>query len=137
MYHAVRLDLGVIRPNQIYNSSARFNASITNLTFPSNPDIPSFASSTLATRAKIDNVDLSNTTYSVHVPNILYYTSVFKIRPMPQAIAAVFVSTFSMLLASWHAFNFVTSSFVITQAKPQARSKYGKGHVLVLLCTRY
>ena len=33
IYHATRLNLGVIRSNQIYNSSARFNASITNLTF--------------------------------------------------------------------------------------------------------
>ena len=127
MYHAVRLDLGVIRPNQIYNSSARFNASITNLIFPASFNITSFTSSTFATRAKIGNVDLSNTTYNVHVPNILYYTPAFKIRPMPQAIAAVFVSTFSMMLASWHAFNFLTSSFVKSQAKPQAGSKYGKG----------
>ena len=127
IYHAVRLDLGVIRPNQIYNSSARFNASIANLTFPTSFNIASFVSSTFAYRAGIGNVDLSNATYSVHVPNILYYTPAFKMKLLPQAIAAVFVSTFSMLLASWHAFNFVTSCFVKSQARPEAGSEFGKG----------
>jgi hypothetical protein len=121
MYHGIRLDLGVIRPNQIYNSSTRFNASIANL-----PDKSSYVSQSRFLREAIDNVDISKSNYSVHVPVILYLTPQFKRKPVEQAIAAVFISTFTMLSAIWKAFNFVASSVV------KERSKSGRDHILKL-----
>ena len=111
LYHAIRLDLGIILPNQIYNNSIRFNNSIVNF--------DSGTGTRAARAAGRPNVDLSQPVYSVHVPDILYLTPLFTLKPMPQAIAAVFVATFSMLSAVWAIFNFVTSSFVT------ARSKHG------------
>ena len=123
LYHAIRLDLGVIRPYQIYNNSTQFNASIADYV-PHEKQLQDEAHelgarAARASRDYFDHVDLSNHTYSVHVPDILYLTSVFKLKPLPQAIAAVFVATFSMLSAIWAVFNFVASSFVT------ARSKHG------------
>jgi hypothetical protein len=113
LYHAVRLDLGVIRPNQIYNNSTRFNASIADLGLE-----PHWQSgSRYARHAGRPNIDLSDPTYSVHVPDILYLTPLFKLKPLPQAIAAVFVATFSMLSAAWAIFNFITSSVVTARCK--------------------
>jgi len=117
LYHAIRLDLGVIRPNQIYNSPTRFNASIANWTLPVG-ETASGAYYTRTLRDAIGEVDLSNSTYMVHVPDILYFTPVFKQKPLGQAISAVFVSTFSMLSAIWAAFTFVASAIVTVRSKP-------------------
>ena len=125
LYHAIRLDLGVIRPNQIYNSPTRFNASIANWTLPVGKTA-SGADYTRTLRDAIGKVDLSNSTYMVHVPDILYFTPVFKQKPLGQAISAVFVSTFSMLSAIWAAFTFVASAVVTAKSKP---GKIGRAHV--------
>jgi len=109
LYHAIRLDLGVIRPNQIYNSPTKFNASIV--------DVGSGSHKARAARDAINPVDLSSSTHSVHVPDILYLTPVFKLKPIAQAITAVFVSAFSMLTAIWAIFNFVASTLVTRSDK--------------------
>jgi hypothetical protein len=69
-------------------------------------------------RDAIGKVDLSNSTYTVHVPDILYLTPVFKQKPLGQAISAVFVSTFSMLSAIWATFTLVASAIVTARSKP-------------------
>jgi hypothetical protein len=113
LYHAIRLELGVIRPYQIYNNSTQFNASIADY----KGDHDTGAHFARATRDYFRSVDLSNHTNSVYVPDIPYLTLVFKLKPLAQAITAVFVATFSMLSAIWAIFNFVASSFVTAKSK--------------------
>jgi hypothetical protein len=125
LYNAIRLDLGVIRPNQIYNDSAKYNATVGG---HASVVAPNFMQDMLDT---ISHVNLSDPTYSVHVPLVLYLTPVFKLKPLPQAITAVFVATFSMLSAIWAVFNFTASSFVTR------RSKHGQHLVFFVLLIPY
>ena len=114
-YHAISLDLGIVYPNQIFGSPAVFNATIGEQDWPH--------CNTNAARmliGKLGRVDLSNLT---SVPITLYLASEYKRKPLGQAIAAVFVSAFSMLSAIWAVFNLVMS-FVFT-----SRSKHGQYHV--------
>ena len=120
MYHAVRFDLGIIRPNQIYNSPARFNASINEIHYgdgSTNYDDMQ--------RYSVGDVDLSNS--PKRVPKILYLTSVIKRKPLGQAITAVFVATFTMLSAVWTVGSFIVSSFA------GSRSKQGQHKLVVAL----
>jgi hypothetical protein len=114
LYHGIRLDLGVIRPNQIYNSPTRFNASISTIPLP--PGV-SKADIARSKRDAVGNVDLSTPPYNQRTPKLLYLTSVFTPKPLGQAIAAVFVATFSMMTALWHIVNFIASSLVTTRSK--------------------
>jgi hypothetical protein len=123
IYQGIRLDLGVIRRNQIFNSSAQFNASIVDFTLPDGS--ASAAGRARVARGAFSNFDLSNTTYSAHVPDVLYLTPVLKLKPMAQAITAVFVSTHSMLLAIWGAFSLIASYFATS------RSKHGEDQIFV------
>jgi hypothetical protein len=111
LYHAVRLDLGIIRPNQIYNSPVRFNASISNIY----PNGNRGANGARMQRDTVGYVDLSKS--PKRVPRILYLTSVMKQKPLGQAITAVFVATFTMLSAVWKVGSFITSSFVGSRSK--------------------
>ncbi|KAF8224617.1 hypothetical protein L208DRAFT_1409930, partial [Tricholoma matsutake] len=115
VYHGVRLDIGVIRPNQIYNSPTRFNASISELSESdgSNP----VANILRAQREAVGKVDLSRPPYNKRVPKVLYLTSVLTPKPLGQAIAAVFVAAFSMITALWHVVNFIVSSLVTRRSK--------------------
>ena len=124
------MDLGVIRPNQIYNNSTRFNASISDVIGYKDPvpgDTYPSAHRTHIMHDSFGQIDLSNPVYSIHVPDILYNTPVFKLKPISQAIAAVFVSTFSMVTAVWAIFNFV-ASYIMT-----SKSKHGQDYAVVLL----
>ena len=125
IYHGIRVDLGVISPNQIYNSPTRFNASIATL-----PDPGTDTFNVRPSRDAVGNVNLSNPIYTVHVPDILYLTPQFTLKPMAQAITAVFVSTFTMLSAIWSVFNFVASSIM------KAKSKSGRDQHLMYLVFR-
>jgi hypothetical protein len=68
-----------------------------------------------AGRDAVGNVDLSN--FTSHVPRVLYLKPMLKRKPLGQAIAAVFVSTFSMITAIKAVFTFVASSFVTVACK--------------------
>ena len=110
VYHGIRLDIGVISPNQIYNSPTRFNASIS--------EVPHSAVNRLrAGRSEVGDINLSRSPYNQRVPKVLYLTSVFAPKPLGQAIAAVFVATFSMIAALWHIVNFIASSLVTARSK--------------------
>jgi hypothetical protein len=114
LYHAVRVDLGIIRPNQIYSSPTLFNASISEI----HPDEHgnSETNRTRVERSPADRVGV-DVEFNRRVPNILYLTSMLKPKPLGQAIASVFVATFSMLTALWAACSFIASSFVTVRSK--------------------
>jgi hypothetical protein len=120
VYHGVRLDIGVIRPNQIYNSPTRFNASISELSpasISADWSIVTRANELRAERDAVGSVDLSRPPYNQRAPKVLYLTSVLTPKPLGQAIAAVFVATFSMITALWHIVNFIASSLVTARSK--------------------
>ena len=121
IYHGIRLDLGIIRPNQIFNSPTRFNASIHRLLHTYS------AVNVRSRRDAVGNVDLSTPPANQRVPKILYLTSVFTPKRLGQAIAAVFVATFSMITALWHIVNFIASSLVT------ARSEKGQNYSCLII----
>ncbi|KAJ6599247.1 hypothetical protein DFH09DRAFT_1130531 [Mycena vulgaris] len=105
-YHILRLDLGVIRPNQIYTSVAKLNASL---------DDPARYPNQLW------HSDCSGTTCYQPLPAVptsfrtvvmSYVKPVFKRKPLASAVVSVFVSTFAMVSALWAIFNLVARVFV-------------------------
>ena len=65
----------------------------------------------------LDGVNLFTPPYNQRVPKVLYLKSVFTPKPLGQAIAAVFVATFSMITALWHGANFIASSLVTARSE--------------------
>jgi hypothetical protein len=107
IYHLIRLDLGVIIDNQIYNSPQMFNLSI----MPTNPEI-------LRSRANDSRIATSNSTLmaqwrervaffqtSDRIPVMDYLRPVQRLKPLGSAITSVFVSTFAMFSALWTIFS--------------------------------
>jgi hypothetical protein len=109
IYHLVRLDLGVIIDNQIYNSPQMFNLSIVPVTIPG-WFLPSFANKSRATTSNStlmaqwrDRVAFFQT--SDRVPVMDYLRPVLRLKPLGLAITSAFVSTFTMLSALWTIFS--------------------------------
>ncbi|KAK0192959.1 hypothetical protein F5146DRAFT_1136799 [Armillaria mellea] len=145
IYSTIRLDLGVIPPNQIFQSpSPMFNESIssvslfqpwTNGTDPPRCDMGAFYGTGMSEfvvndsyancirQARSDNVlsflsDID--VYIPRVPSVPYLRPVFRRKPMLlSAISSVFVATFTMVSAIWSLFNFIASSFCRTQIGTQ------------------
>ncbi|KAK0237679.1 hypothetical protein EDD85DRAFT_951857 [Armillaria nabsnona] len=138
VYSAIRLDLGISPPNQIFASSIMFNKSIssvslfelwTNGTDPPrcavmDPDFPeetgvvyvvndSYANCIRRARSEIPfwNYELGGS----RVPAVPYLRPVFRRKPMLSAVSSVFVATFAMVSAAWSLFNFIAGSFCQTQ----------------------
>lgn len=111
VYHLVRLDLGVILENQIYNSPEMYNQTI--LGVPS--DVASAANSS---RESTSNVTLSAKWQkrveflqnSDRVPVMEYLRPVPRMKPLGSAITSVFVSTFAMLSAIWTVFSLIAGA---------------------------
>ncbi|KAJ7803608.1 hypothetical protein B0H14DRAFT_2887313, partial [Mycena olivaceomarginata] len=113
MYHLIRVDLGVILDNQIYNSSQMFNLSIMPVNLPAR--LLAFFGSSCANKSL---VAISNSTLmaqwrqrvafyqdSDRVPIMDYLRPVPHLKPLGSAITSVFVSTFAMLSALWTIFS--------------------------------
>ncbi|KAJ7354013.1 hypothetical protein DFH08DRAFT_803921 [Mycena albidolilacea] len=111
VYHLVRLDLGVILENQIYNSPEMYNQTI--LGVPS--DVASAANSS---RESTSNATLSAKwqkrveflQHSDRVPVMEYLRPVPRMKPLGSAITSVFVSTFAMLSAIWTVFSLIAGA---------------------------
>jgi hypothetical protein len=109
IYHLVRLDLGVIIDNQIYNSPQTFNLSIMPVNLPA-PFGSSFANDSRAATSNStlmaqwrQRVAFFQT--SDRVPVMDYLRPVPRLKPLGSAITSVFVSTFTMLSALWTIFS--------------------------------
>jgi hypothetical protein len=109
IYHLVRVDLGVILDNQIYNSSQMFNLSTMPVNLPAvfssssaNKSCSAASNSTLMAQWR-QKVAFYNT--SVRVPVMDYLQLVPRLKPLGSAITSVFVSTFAMLSALWTIFS--------------------------------
>ncbi|PBK68753.1 hypothetical protein ARMSODRAFT_192232 [Armillaria solidipes] len=143
IYNIVRLDLGVVSPNQIFASPIMFNKSISSVSLPFLLDLDRygqyfhcdvgdfFIGSDIATAYLVNDSyancirrvrsDSSLDAYSddigaIRVPSVSYLRPVFRRKPMLSAISSVFVATFAMVSAAWSLFNFIAGSFCQTQS---------------------
>jgi hypothetical protein len=113
LFQVLRLEMGIILPNQIYASPEMFNNSILPVSLPPQFSIPNTISMANTSRASTTNaselsqwrdmVDLFNTTD--RVPVMEYTRTVPKLKPLGSAITSVFVSTFAMLSSLWTVFS--------------------------------
>ncbi|KAF8144754.1 hypothetical protein K438DRAFT_1873248 [Mycena galopus ATCC 62051] len=131
VYHLVRLDLGVILDNQIYNSPQMFNRSIAGSNRPNLfwfADFARGATSDASVMAQWQKeVELFKT--SDHVPVMEYLRSIPRIKPLGSAITSVFVSTFAMLSVLWTIFSVIAGALATARNAPTHRpGDYTKGH---------
>ncbi|KAF7343607.1 hypothetical protein MSAN_01981200 [Mycena sanguinolenta] len=106
-YHLIRLDLGVIVDNQIYNSPEMFNRTITPLdTGDSWANKLRNLTSNVALMVKwLEEVEFFQN--NTRVPPLEYFRSVPRLKPLGSAVTSVFVSTFAMLSVLWTVFSLV------------------------------
>ncbi|KAF8131771.1 hypothetical protein K438DRAFT_2031924 [Mycena galopus ATCC 62051] len=121
VYHLVRLDLGVILDNQIYNSPQMFNCSIADIDRPGVSvfcnslgcgwvaDIARGATSNASIMAQWQT-DVEFFETSDRVPVMEYLRSIPRIKPLGSAITSVFVSTFAMLSVLWTIFSVIAGA---------------------------
>jgi hypothetical protein len=109
IYHLVRLDLGVILDNQIYNTPQMVNLTI----MPGNDPNGWGSSSANYLRAATSNSTVMAQwrqrvaffKNSNRVPVMDYLRPVPRLKSLGSAITSVFVSTFAMLSALWTIFS--------------------------------
>ncbi|KAF7378516.1 hypothetical protein MSAN_00279200 [Mycena sanguinolenta] len=117
VYHLVRLDLGVILGNQMYNSSEMYNRTIT--------DVPliSYGTNSSAHTSRVwvsdpetqaqwqyDTLGIRFFGYSDRVPVMEYLRPVPRIKPLGSALTSVFVSTFAMISVLWTIFSVIAGA---------------------------
>ncbi|SJK98794.1 uncharacterized protein ARMOST_02063 [Armillaria ostoyae] len=143
IYNIIRLDLGVVPPNQIFASPIMFNKSISSVSIPLfldldrsepafycdvgdffiNEDIQtayrvndSFANCIRRVRSNSSLDIYSDDIGGIRVPSVSYLRPVFRRKPMLSAISSVFVATFAMVSAAWSLFHFIARSLCQTQS---------------------
>ncbi|SJK98791.1 uncharacterized protein ARMOST_02060 [Armillaria ostoyae] len=143
IYNIIRLDLGVVPPNQIFASPIMFNKSISSVSLPFLLDLDQslrcdvgdfFIGSDIETAYLVNDSytncirrvrsDSSLNTYTddiggIRVPSVSYLRPVFRQKPMLSAISSVFVATFAMVSAAWSLFNFIAGFFCPSQSGTQ------------------
>ncbi|KAJ7724755.1 hypothetical protein B0H16DRAFT_1595625 [Mycena metata] len=122
-YHLVRLDLGVILDNQIYNSPEMYKRTILAGQNPPGSGGAAIASlqwasdaSTMAQWQK--QVEFFKN--SDRVPVMEYLRPVPRLKPLGSAITSVFVSTFAMLSVMWTIFSLVAGA--LARSRPEGPS---------------
>ncbi|KAJ7311661.1 hypothetical protein DFH08DRAFT_449121 [Mycena albidolilacea] len=107
IYHLLRVDLGVILNNQIYNSPQMFSLSIMPVIIPGYPSLTNQARVTISNPTLMaqwrQRVAFFQT--SDRVPIMDYLQPVPRLKPLGSAITSEFVSTFAMLSALWTIFS--------------------------------
>ncbi|KAK6981544.1 hypothetical protein R3P38DRAFT_2745806 [Favolaschia claudopus] len=110
-FHFLRLQLGVIYPNQIFNSSDMFNQSILPVVVPggfrANESRASMANETFFVQVQ-EAVQRFNLTD--RVPVMEYSRTVPMLKPIGSAVTSVFVSTFAMLSTIWAIFSLLAGA---------------------------
>ncbi|KAF7336490.1 hypothetical protein MSAN_02303700 [Mycena sanguinolenta] len=120
LYHLVRLDLGVILQNQIYNSPEMFNRTImpievANFYSRANEVRDLTCNATVMTQWQKD-AEFFRT--NERVPTLEYLRSVPRLKPLGSAVTAVFVSTFAMLSVMWTIFSLVAGALARKHCVP-------------------
>ncbi|KAF7343585.1 hypothetical protein MSAN_01979000 [Mycena sanguinolenta] len=131
-YHLIRLDLGVIVYNQIYNSPQMFNRTIGSI------DTGEFDSWANAARNLTFNAmlmvqwleEVEFFQNNTRVPPLEYLRSVPRLKPVGSAVTSVFVSTFAMLSVMWTVFSLVAGVLARAHGGKVPDDTTGKKHTL-------
>ncbi|KAF7343498.1 hypothetical protein MSAN_01969900 [Mycena sanguinolenta] len=118
-YNLVRLDLGVILENQIYNSPEMFNRTIEpfDKRFDTGTNhIRNLTSNTTLMAQWQQEVEFFQN--STRVPLLEYFQSVPRLKPLGSAVTSVFVSTFAMLSVMWTVFSLVAGALARKYSLP-------------------
>ncbi|KAF7343502.1 hypothetical protein MSAN_01970400 [Mycena sanguinolenta] len=129
IYHLVRLDLGVILENQIYNSPEMFNRTIIAVgeySLWASSTKQNFASDATLKAQWLNDVEFYQT--NERVPRLEYFRSVSRLKPLASAVTSVFVSTFAMLSVMWTVFSLVLAALARSHITPN--NTQGKKHTL-------
>ncbi|KAJ6484819.1 hypothetical protein C8R45DRAFT_1075197 [Mycena sanguinolenta] len=129
VYHLVRLDLGVILENQIYNSPEMFNRTIMPVDTGGwdigNRTRDSTSNTTYMAQWQKEVEFFENNT---RVPLLEYVRSVPRLKPPGSAVTSVFVSTFAMLSVMWTVFSLVAAALARKHSGNAADDTMGKKH---------
>ncbi|KAF7336508.1 hypothetical protein MSAN_02305500 [Mycena sanguinolenta] len=131
-YHLVRLDLGVILPNQIYNSPEMFRRTIMPVEIANFPTLTNRArnltsNATLMAQWQQEVKLFQNNT---RVPPLEYLRSAPRLKPLGSAITSVFVSTFAMLSVMWTVFSLVAGALARKHSGRGSNDTLGKKQTL-------
>ncbi|KAJ6474925.1 hypothetical protein C8R45DRAFT_935459 [Mycena sanguinolenta] len=129
LYHLVRLDLGAVVENQIYNSPEMFNRTITGDGIFASQVRDSTFNGTLMAQGQKD-VEFFQT--NERVPALQYFRSAPRLKPLGSAVTSVFVSTFAMLSVMWTVFSLFCGSacariVLICKGKKLRFGRVGRG----------
>ncbi|KAF7336447.1 hypothetical protein MSAN_02298900 [Mycena sanguinolenta] len=109
-YHLVRLDLGVILGNQIYNSPTMFNQTIMDPNiFESAANIARDWASNATVMARWQT-EVEFFQSNERVPPLQYLRPIPRLKPIGSALTSVFVSTFAILSVMWTVFSLVAGA---------------------------
>ncbi|KIY63121.1 hypothetical protein CYLTODRAFT_414253 [Cylindrobasidium torrendii FP15055 ss-10] len=97
LYHSIRLDLGIVEPNLIFNSSEMMRQLIGD-----------FRDSSITIQERQHIEDLNQT---VHTPSFSYSRSVWRRKPIGSAIVSVYTATFTIISLVWTIFS-LTAAFL-------------------------
>ncbi|KAJ6467441.1 hypothetical protein C8R45DRAFT_1106180 [Mycena sanguinolenta] len=109
LYHLVRLDLGVILDNQIYNSPEMFNRTIAYTTNESWASEVRRSTSNATLMAQWEK-DAEFFQRNKRVPALQYFRPAPHLKPLGSAVTSVFVSTFAMRSVMWTMFSLVAGA---------------------------
>ncbi|KAF7343550.1 hypothetical protein MSAN_01975500 [Mycena sanguinolenta] len=132
-YHLIRLDLGVIVDNQIYNSPEMFNSTITPIDIPGDFDNWENGARALISNATLkaqwqEEVEFYQN--NERVTTLEYLRFVPRLKPMGSAITSVFVSMFAMLSVMWTVFSLVAGALARAHRGQTPNDTTGKKHTL-------
>ncbi|KAF7340517.1 hypothetical protein MSAN_02123200 [Mycena sanguinolenta] len=129
LHHLVRVDLGVIVENQIYNSPKMYNRTILKVVAPPDADFTDeFANTSKDSTSNVtlmaqwqQNVEFFQT--NVRVPPLEYLRPVPRLKLMGSAVTSVFVSTFAMLSVMWTVFSLVAGALARSSDRDRTTKK--------------
>ncbi|KAF7378385.1 hypothetical protein MSAN_00265000 [Mycena sanguinolenta] len=125
-YHLVRLDLGVILENQIYNSPEMFNRTIMDMGNYSLANMARGSTSNATLMAQWQQ-EVEFFQSNEQVPALEYLRSVPRLKPVGSAVTSVFVSTFAMLSVIWTVFSLVAGALARAHGDGASRKEITLG----------
>ncbi|KAF7336484.1 hypothetical protein MSAN_02303100 [Mycena sanguinolenta] len=130
VYHLVRVDLGVILPNQIYNSPEMLDRTIMGVedSYSIANEIRDMTSDAISMARWQQEVEFFQN--NTRVPPLEYLRSVPRLKPLGSAVTSVFVSTFAMLSVMWTAFSLVAGALARKNSVKIPKNTDGKKHTL-------
>ncbi|KAJ7858640.1 hypothetical protein B0H14DRAFT_3135416 [Mycena olivaceomarginata] len=114
VYHSIRLDLGILQPNQIFKSPDMYTRSISTVYIPgvffNGATVEAYANYSRQASSQLTNIWTAEQQDVVRVPFMSYIRPVPRLKPLGAAITSVFVSTFAMISVLWQVFSLIAAA---------------------------